>query len=150
MDSKNISSFVDCQALSGAVAAGTDGARVTTLAEVDARDCQSVVAVFNINTVVATGVLTVWAKNYAVTGTPGAGTIGDVGSVATAASAGAGKALVLEVVRPTLPFLRFDYQRTVANIALYSVVVLKNKLKTLLAADQAARKVINQGTPSAT
>ena len=147
---RNISSFCDCQPLSGAVVAGTDGARVTNLAEVDAKDCQSVVAYFNINTVVATGILTAWAKNYANTGAPGAGTIGDVGSVSTVASAGAGKPLVLEVVRPTLRFLRFDYQRTVANIALYSVVVIKNKVKTLLAADQAARKIINQGTPSAT
>ena len=135
--------------LSPDVAAGTDGSR-QTLAEIDCKDFEAVVLVANLGTVTATGVITLRAKGSDTSGSYGSGTVGDLGSVATAASAGSNKAAVLEVIRPQNRYLRFDYQRTTANVVINSIVAIGLKRFEVEDSELAVREFLNAPTPSLT
>lgn len=141
----NISHSVLPVGLDGDIAAGVDGARVTSLAEVDAKDCESVVFVVQLGTVAASGLMTCWVKGSNTSGTYGSGTVGDLGSIVNpTAGEGDNKCLVIEVRRPLHRYLRFDYQRTGGNVTVLSVTVLKNLNRDVLDTEVAKRTVLNQ------
>lgn len=138
------------------VAAGVDGARVTTLPEIDMRGYKAARVVIVLGAVSASGVITTYLKNYAVTATPGSGTIGDIGAALTnsAAAAGSSKCIIREVHNPKNRFLRLDYQRTGGNVVIDSIIVeLFNPDDLPVAqasADVDAWQLLNDPTPSTT
>lgn len=146
----NLSHSILPVGLDGDVAAGVDGARVTSLAEIDTKDCESIIIIFNLGTVVATGLITVWAKTSDTSGSYGAGTVGDVGSIVNTAGEGDNLPLVLEVHRPTERYMRVDYQRTVANVTIQSVQVIKVLNREVRDSEVAARSVLNSPEQSTT
>jgi hypothetical protein len=117
----NISSQISTSRLSAPVAAGVDGARVN-LPEIDAQAFpKGFRVVITLGAVLAGGVVTVRAKGSGTSATYGAGTIGDLGTlVATNPNNGV---LIYEIHKPLHRFIRLDYQRTVANSVIESVVV---------------------------
>lgn len=143
MNNYNISHSILPQALDGDLAAGTDGARVTTLAEVDTLDCASVVFVIALGAVAASGLLTAWVKSSNTSGTYGSGTVGDIASIVNVAGEGDNLCLVLEVHKPTERYLRLDYQRTAGNVTVTSITALKVLNRGVESTEVAARSVVN-------
>lgn len=148
MKTYNLSPFVLPVGLDGDVAAGTDGARVTSLAVIDTLDCESVVFVIQLGAVVATGVVTAWVKQSADSGAFGAGTVGDVSVKTNVAGLGDDKCLIIEVRRPTQRYLRLDYQRTVANATFLNIFALKNLNRDVRDTEVAGRLIANSPEPA--
>lgn len=124
---------IDVLVLSTGVAAGTDGAFVTSLTEIDMRGYDHLAVVFVLGTVTASGVLTVRVKNTETAASYGAGTIDRIAQVMnSAAGAGSNKAVVLDVRQPTMGptgtprrFCRVEYQRTAANVVIAAVLAIR-------------------------
>lgn len=137
----NLSKSVLVQPLDGDIGAATDGARVTTLPEVDAKDCESVLFVVSLAAVASGGSFRAWVKGSNTSGSYGSGTVGDLGTVVRVDWAN--KVVYIEVRRPLHRYLRLDYQRTVANVTVTNVVAIKNLNRDVLATE-AFGAVLNQ------
>jgi hypothetical protein len=124
---------IDVLALSTGVVAGTDGAFVTSLTEIDMRGFDHLAVVFVLGTVTASGVITVRIKNTDSSGTYGAGTIDRIMQATnSAAGAGSNKCVVLDVRQPTIGpagvprrWCRVEYQRTAANVVIAAVLAIR-------------------------
>lgn len=127
--------------LSADVTAGTDGSR-QALTEIDTQGYDSVMVVASLGTVTADGIFTLRAKGSNTTSSYGSGTIGDLASVATEASGGGSKGVVLEIARPLNRYMRFDYQRTGANVVINSIVAILLKNTDVEASELGARKAV--------
>lgn len=113
--------------LAGAVVAGTDVARVT-LTEIDTQGYDGVALVVQLGTVSSGGTTTVKAKTSDTSGSYGAGTVGDTGP-GVAGVDGSNKFVVYDLSALTRRYVRFDYQRTTANVAIEAVyAVLYNPI----------------------
>jgi hypothetical protein len=141
MKGYNLSHSVLVQALDGDLSAGTDGSRVTSLPEVDAKDCESVLFCIQLATVTSTGSIRAWVKGSNTSGTYGSGTVGDLGTVVKVDWSN--KVVYIEVRRPLHRFLRLDYQRTIANVVVTNIVAIKNLNREVLATE-AFGTVLNQ------
>lgn len=113
--------------LAGAVVAGTDGSRVT-LTEIDTQGYDGVALVVQLGTVSSGGTTTVKAKTSDTSGSYGAGTVDDTGP-GVAGVDGSNKFVVYDLSALTRRYVRFDYQRTTANVAIEAVyAVLYNPI----------------------
>lgn len=113
--------------LSAGVSAGTDGAMVTSLPEVDTEGFSSCTFIVRFGTATASSVTTLRVKNYTTTATPGSGTVNQIGSDMSLAVPNNTYA-VIEVHKPQRRFLALWYQRTVANqVISYALAILHNK-----------------------
>jgi hypothetical protein len=111
--------------LSNAVAAGVDGALVTTATEIDMLGFDSVAIVYSLGAIAANGLITTAVKNSATTATYGAGTIDKIGaSLANSADTDDDKFIVHQIHRPSRRFLRTEYQRTVGNVAINGIFAI--------------------------
>lgn len=136
---------------SAPVAAGTDGAFVTSLPEIDMRGYDSARIIVHVGTVTGSGVLTTRLKNSNTSGSFGAGTIDRVGT--DIAGGTSDRLLIHDVYKPKRRYLRLDYQRTVANVVINSIIVelynAREKPVTQAAADVTASQVLAEPEPSA-
>lgn len=136
--------------LSPAIAAGTDGSR-TNLGEIDTQGFQCVAFVAQLGTVTGSGVLTLRAKASNTSGTYGSGTVDDIAATpATAATSNT--FVVLDVFEPNRRFVRADYQRTVANVAVDAIFAVLYNASDVPVAPVAGtiRTSVANPTPSAT
>jgi len=133
--------------LAGAVSAGTDGAFVTSLAEIDTRGYTGIAIVAQLGTVTSGGVFTLRAKNSSTSATYGAGTVDRIAQAAL--TDGTSKFVALDINRPKRRYIRAEYQRTVANVAIEAVyVILYNaELNPVTQSDLAALATVNDPTP---
>ncbi len=136
--------------LAGAVAAGTDGARVA-LTEIDSQGYDGVALVVQLGPVTSGGVTTVKAKTSATSASYGAGTIDDTGPGVTGTD-GSNKSVWYDLSGLTRRFVRFDYQRTTANVAVESIhAVLYNPVAAPVSdTNKLASAVASGAAPSAT
>ncbi len=136
--------------LAGAVSAGTDGSR-TALTEIDTQGYDGVALVVQLGTVTSNGVTTVKAKTSDTSASYGAGTIGDIGPGVSGTN-GSNKSVWYDVSKLTQRYLRFDYQRTVANVAVESIhAVLYNPTTgPVTDSNKLASAVVSGAAPSAT
>lgn len=124
-----------CKVLRNAApaAAGVDGAFVTCT-EVDMSGYQNVMFLFVLGTIAANGVFTAAVKGSDVTATYGAGTIGRledntngnslVSTIANDADTDDNKIIAIDIHQPGKKFVRAEYQRTVGNVTLDSVIAI--------------------------
>lgn len=137
---------------SGTVSAGTDGAFVTTLPEIDMRGYQACRIILQIGTVTSTGVITTRVKNSNTSGTYGAGTIDRIG--ANVVGGTSDRLLIHDIYKPKRRFIRPEYQRTTANVVITGVIYeLYNPVEkpvTQAAADVTDSQVLAEPEPSAT
>lgn len=136
--------------LAGAVAAGTDGAFVTTLPEIDRRGYSACAIVVQLGTVTSGGVFTLRAKNSDTAATYGAGTIDRIAQ--TSLTDGTSKQVAIDINRPKRRYIRAEYQRTTANVVIEAAwAVLYNPgIAPVTQADLAAFVTVNDPTPSTT
>ncbi|ARU40203.1 hypothetical protein CCB80_03235 [Armatimonadetes bacterium Uphvl-Ar1] len=145
MNGYNLSHSILIQGLDGDLTAGTDGSRVTSLAEVDAKDCESVIFVVQLGTVAASGLFTGFVKGSNVSASYGSGTVGDLGSIVNpTAGEGDDKTIVIEVRRPLQRYLRFDYQRTGGNVTVQSIIAIKVLNRDVRDTEVTKRTILNQ------
>ena len=137
--------------LSGPITAGTDGSFVTSLTEIDMRGYSAARIIFHVGTVTGSGVITTRVKNSNTSGTYGAGTIDRVGTDVVGGTSD--RLLIHDIRKPKRRFLRVDYQRTVANVVVNSIIVelydAYEKPVTQAAADVTASQVLSEPEPSA-
>jgi hypothetical protein len=151
MKGYNLSHSVLVQGLDGDLSAATDGSRVTSLAEVDCKDCESVLFIVQLGTVAASGLFTGWVKGSNTSASYGSGTVGDLGSMVNpTAGEGDDKTMVIEVRRPLHRFLRFDYQRTGGNVTVQSIIAIKNLNRDVRDTEVTKRTILNQPEASLT
>jgi len=145
----NLIQGTDLTKLSGAIAAGTDGARVTSLAEVDTKGYSNALVVFQLGTVTSGGVLTAYAKSSNTSGSYGSGTVGDINS--NSATDWSNKFVVLDCCALRERYLRVDYQRTAANVVVDAIfVMLYGALDAPTTDATADRAIVSGATPSTT
>jgi len=136
--------------LAGAVTAGTDAGRVA-LTEIDTQGYDGVAIVVQLGTVTSGGITTVKAKTSDTSSSYGSGTIGDTGGGVTGTD-GSNKSVWYDLSALTRRYLRFDYQRTTANVAIESIhAVLYNPTTGPVSdANKLASAVASGAAPSAT
>lgn len=136
--------------LAGAVAAGTDGARVA-LTEIDTQGYDGVALVVQLGTVTSGGITTVKAKTSDTSGSYGSGTVDDTGP-GVSGTDGSNKSVWYDLSALTRRYLRFDYQRTVANVAVEAIwAVLYNPVAAPVTdSNKLATGVSSGAAPSAT
>lgn len=134
--------------LSGQVAAGTDGSRVTSLAEVDTQGYSHAMVVAQLGTVSSGGVFNLWAKLSHTSGSYGAGTVGDVRNAN--ATDWSNKFVVIDEGNLRRRYLRVDYQRTTANVTIDAIWVLLYSAAVSPAADANSSASVGAGTTPST
>jgi len=113
------------QVLSLAVAAGVDGAIVTTPTQIDMKGFDSVAIIYSLGAIAAGGIISTKVRNSDTSATYGSGTVDQVGTaLANVADTSGNKFIVHEIHRPTRRYLRTEYQRTVGNVAINGIFAL--------------------------
>jgi hypothetical protein len=138
------------------LAAGTDGAVVTTGTEIDMAGYNSVMVIVCLGTIAASGVFTGTLKNSDTSGTYGSGTVDRIATLANDADTDDNKLLIVEVYRPQRRYLRLNYQRTGGNVTVLSMLVVRFNSgnepvsQGTSAGGVESLQVLNNPTPSAT
>jgi hypothetical protein len=153
MQVRQLFAFSEPQVLSLAVAAGVDGAIVTTPTEIDTLGYDSVAIVYSLGAIAASGVITTSVRNSATSGSYGSGTVDRVGNaLANNADTDDNRFIIHEIHRPSRRFLRTEYQRTGGNVAINGIfAILFNRDDNPAPLSQVeAIQFLNSPTPSAT
>lgn len=139
------------------LAAGTDGALVTTGTEIDMLGYNSLMVIVCVGTIASSGVITISVKNSETSAAYGAGTIDRIGAaMLNNADTDDNKLLITEVFKPQRRYCRVEYQRTGGNVTVLAMLVVRFNAGNEPVAQGASAggveflQVLNNPTPSAT